>query len=94
MGAAESFVVGDTIKFQNDIYVDDALTDPTTKTWVIELPDGTDVSLTEASGATGIWTATYLTTQAGWHVVQFKGAGNSADYVRERDFYVGTSAIF
>lgn len=93
MGASKSFVIGDTVRFTNTIRVDDVLTDPTTKTWTVEEPDGTDQALTEASATTGVWTSTFASTQAGWHKVKFVGAGNSADYIRERQFYVASSSI-
>jgi hypothetical protein len=87
MAASKSFVIGNTIRFTNTVYVDDVLTDPTTVAFVVEEPDLTDQALTESN------TATFAPTQAGWHRVSFTGAGNSADYVREREFYVATSGI-
>lgn len=93
MSASKSFVLGDTVRLKNTIYVDDVLTNPTSQAWTIEEPDGTDQALTEASSATGVWTATFTPTQSGWHRVKFTATGNNADYVRERTFYVATSAI-
>jgi len=91
MAASKSFVVGNTVRFKNTIKVDDVLTDPSTVTFLVEEPDGTDQAITEASATTGIHTGTFKPTQSGWHKVSFTGAGNSADYVRERQFYVATS---
>ncbi len=91
MAASKSYVIGNTVKLKNTIYLDDALIDPTTVTFVVEQPDGVDSSVTTATGATGIHTGTFKPTQAGWHKVEFKGVGNSADYLRERQFYVATS---
>ena len=91
MSASYSTVIGNTARFKNEIYVDNVLTNPTSQAWTVEEPDGTDQALTEASSATGIWTATFVPTQAGWHKVKFTATGNSADYVRERMFYVATS---
>jgi hypothetical protein len=93
MAASKSFVVGNTVRFTNTVYVDDVLTDPTTVAFVVEEPDGTDQALTETNPGTGVYKSTFAPTQAGWHVVKFSGTGNSADYVRERAFYVSTSGM-
>ena len=91
MGASKSFVVGNTVRFTNTIYVANTLTNPTSQAWTVEEPDGTDQALTEASAATGVWTAMFAPTQTGWHKIKFTATGNSADYIRERQFYVATS---
>jgi hypothetical protein len=91
MGASKGFVVGNTVRFTNTIYKDSVLTNPTTVTFLVEEPNGTDQAITEASAATGIHTGTFVPTQTGWHKVSFIGAGNGAAYVRERQFYVASS---
>ncbi len=93
MAASKSFVVGDTVKFKATIYVDDVLTNPTTVTFLVEEPSGDDEDITESSATTGIHTGSFATVETGWHTIKMTGAGNSADFVRERKFYVATSDL-
>jgi hypothetical protein len=93
MSASHSTVIGDTVKLVNEVYIDDVLADPTTVTFTVEEPDGTDNDVTTGSTVTGVHTGTFAVSQAGWHRVKMVGAGNDGDYVRERTFYVATSSI-
>jgi flagellar hook assembly protein FlgD len=93
MSASHSSVIGDTVKFEIEVYVDDVLTAPTTVTFLVEEPDGTDQDITESTPSTGVYVGTFKSTKAGWHRVSFTGAGNDGDFVRERTFYVATSSI-
>lgn len=93
MAASKSFVVGDTVRFTLTVYLDNVLTDPTSITITVEEPDGTNNDVTDSTATTGVYTGTFTPDQTGWHRVKFEGAGNSADFLREREFYVATSGI-
>lgn len=93
MAASKGFAVGNTVRFTITVKVDDVLTAPTTVTITVDEPDGTNVDVTDATATTGVYTATFAPDQSGWHRVKFEGAGNSADFVQEREFYVASGGV-
>lgn len=92
MSANKSFPIGDTVRLTFKFRVDDVLTDPTAVTVTVEEPDGTDNTPTATKTSTGIYTATFVPDQAGYHRFKVTGTG-PAPGVREGTFYVHTSGI-
>lgn len=93
MSSNRSFAVGNTVRVKATIRVDDTLTDPTTVTITIEEPDGTDQTPSVSNPSTGVHQATFAPDQTGYHRVKIEGSGNSADFIKERTFYVASSGI-
>jgi hypothetical protein len=58
--------------------VSGALVDPTTVTAMVNLPDGSvvDISSTLINVSVGVYTVTYVPTQAGGHDYRIQGTGN------------------
>jgi hypothetical protein len=92
MTANASFPIGDSVVIKLTIYVDNTLTNPTTTTFTVEEPDGTNNTPSTVNDSTGVRSCVFVPDQSGYH--RWKGAGTSpAAFVREGTFYVHTSGI-
>jgi hypothetical protein len=92
MAANQSFVIGDSVAIRCTIRVADVLTSPGSTTFLVERPDGTESNPSTVSTSTGQRDCVYVPTQAGYHRVKITGT-SPAPFVRERTFYVASSAI-
>ena len=92
-GAAESFVVGESVVIDCvAIKIDDVLTDPTAFYCYVADPDGTSTDATTYTNGTGLASALYVPTKQGWHKFRVEGTG-TAPFMREGKFYAVASSI-
>jgi len=106
--ARDTFVVGDSVVIDFDVYVNGTLTAPTTVTATVETPitamawdsedeemditGGVDTDATVHSDTAGLYGIVYVPTVAGWHRFKIVGTG-TAPFVREGTFYVQATTI-
>lgn len=70
---ASEYDIGDSVVLTSTFTVSGTLTNPGAVTVTIKLPDGTTTTPSASNVSTGVYRATYTTTQAGTHWVRFLG---------------------
>lgn len=87
-----SFIIGDVIKLRAEFEVAGVLTEPSAVVATIEEPDGTDVTPSVTSDATGKKSVVFTPDQTGYHNWRWNSTGTAAGR-KEGRFYVNSSAI-